>query len=31
MMLRNIELIIPALGGKVDALAGVLPFDTYVP
>ncbi len=31
MMLRNMELMIPALGGNVDALAGILPFDTYVP
>ena len=31
MMLRNMELMIPALGGNVDALVGILPFDTYVP
>jgi len=31
MMLRNMELMIPALGGNVDTLAGILPFDTYVP
>ena len=31
MMLRNMERMIPALGGTVDALAGILPFDTYVP
>ncbi len=31
MMLRNMELMIPALGGNVDALAGILPYDTYVP
>lgn len=31
MMLRNMELMIPALGGNVAALAGILPYDTYVP
>lgn len=31
MMLRNMELMIPALGGTVDALAGIQPWDTYVP
>jgi hypothetical protein len=31
MMLRNMELMIPALGGNVDALAGIQPWDTYVP
>ncbi len=31
MMLRNMELMVPALGGNVDALAGILPYDTYVP
>jgi ABC-type Zn uptake system ZnuABC Zn-binding protein ZnuA len=31
MMLRNMELMIPALGGNVDALAGIEPYDTYVP
>ncbi len=30
MMLRNMELMIPALGGTIDALAGILPYDTYV-
>ena len=31
MMLRNMELMIPALGGNVDALAGIEPWDTYLP
>jgi ABC-type Zn uptake system ZnuABC Zn-binding protein ZnuA len=31
MMLRNMELMIPALGGNVDALAGIEPYDTYLP
>lgn len=31
MMLRNMELMVPALGGNVEALAGIEPFDTYVP
>ena len=31
MTLRNMELMIPALGGNVDALTGILPYDTYVP
>lgn len=31
MMLRNMELMIPALGGNVDALAGIEPGDTYLP
>ena len=31
MMLRNMELMIPALGGSVEALAGIAPYDTYVP
>lgn len=30
MMLRNMELMVPALGGNVDALAGIEPYDTYV-
>lgn len=30
MMLRNMELMIPALGGNVDALAGIEPWDTYL-
>lgn len=31
MMLNNMNLMIPALGGNVDALAGIEPWDTYVP
>ena len=31
MMLRNMELMIPALGGNGDALAGIEPYDTYEP
>ena len=31
MMLANMRLMIPALGGNVDALAGVEPYDTYLP
>lgn len=31
MMLRNMELMIPALGGNTDALAGIEPDDTFVP
>ena len=31
MMLRNMELMIPALGGNVEALAGIPPYDTYEP
>jgi ABC-type Zn uptake system ZnuABC Zn-binding protein ZnuA len=31
MMLKNMELMIPALGGTVDALAGIEPWDTYQP
>ena len=31
MMLRNMELMVPALGGNVDALAGIAPDDTYAP
>ena len=30
MMLKNMELMIPALGGNVDALAGIEPWDTYL-
>jgi ABC-type Zn uptake system ZnuABC Zn-binding protein ZnuA len=30
MMLNNMNLMIPALGGNVDALAGIEPWDTYV-
>ena len=29
MMLRNMELMIPALGGSTAALAGIAPYDTY--
>jgi len=29
MMLRNMELMVPALGGTIEALAGVPPYDTY--
>ncbi len=29
MMLTNMTLMIPALGGTVDALAGIEPYDTY--
>ena len=31
MMLRNMELMIPALGGTTEALAGIEPWDTYLP
>lgn len=31
MMLNNMNLMIPALGGNVDALAGIEPWDTYLP
>jgi ABC-type Zn uptake system ZnuABC Zn-binding protein ZnuA len=31
MMLRDMELMIPALGGNTDALAGIEPYDTYLP
>jgi manganese/iron transport system substrate-binding protein len=31
MMLKNMQLMIPALGGNVDALAGIEPWDTYQP
>ncbi len=30
MMLRNMELMIPALGGNTGALAGIEPHDTYL-
>ena len=29
MMLKNMNLMIPALGGNTDALAGIEPWDTY--
>jgi ABC-type Zn uptake system ZnuABC Zn-binding protein ZnuA len=31
MMLKNFELMIPALGGNIDAFAGIEPWDTWVP
>ncbi|MDQ2683121.1 MAG: metal ABC transporter substrate-binding protein [Chloroflexota bacterium] len=31
MMLRNMELMIPALGGSTEALEGIPPYDTYLP
>jgi ABC-type Zn uptake system ZnuABC Zn-binding protein ZnuA len=31
MMLKNMSLMIPALGGNIDALAGIEPWDTYLP
>jgi ABC-type Zn uptake system ZnuABC Zn-binding protein ZnuA len=31
MMIKNMDLMIPALGGNVDALAGIEPWDTFVP
>ncbi|MFM9106838.1 MAG: metal ABC transporter substrate-binding protein [Chloroflexota bacterium] len=31
MMLKNFDLMIPALGGNTDALAGIEPWDTWVP
>lgn len=31
MMLKDMELMIPALGGNIDALANIEPFDTYIP
>ncbi len=31
MMLRNMELMVPALGGTIEALDGILPYDTYLP
>ena len=31
MMLKDMDLMIPALGGNVDALSGIEPWDTYVP
>jgi|GEM_PF-121779 len=30
MMLKDMDLMIPALGGNVDALAGILPYDTWI-
>ena len=31
MMLNNMNLMVPALGGNVDALAGIEPWDTWQP
>jgi hypothetical protein len=31
MMLSNMNLMIPALGGNLDALSGIEPWDTYLP
>jgi ABC-type Zn uptake system ZnuABC Zn-binding protein ZnuA len=31
MMLKNMQLMIPALGGNIDALAGIEAWDTYLP
>lgn len=31
MMLRNMELMVPALGGTIEALEGIPPYDTYLP
>lgn len=31
MMLKNVSLMAPALGGNADALAGIQPWDTYLP
>jgi hypothetical protein len=31
MMLNDMSLMIPALGGNVDALVGIEPWDTYLP
>jgi ABC-type Zn uptake system ZnuABC Zn-binding protein ZnuA len=31
MMLRNMELMVPALGGTIEALAAIVPYDTYLP
>ena len=31
MMLKNMSLMVPALGGAIDALAGIEPWDTYRP
>jgi len=30
MMLRNMDLMVPAHGGTVDSLVGIMPYDTYV-
>ncbi|CAA9538103.1 MAG: Zinc ABC transporter, substrate-binding protein ZnuA [uncultured Thermomicrobiales bacterium] len=31
MMLKNMELMVPALGGTIEALEGIQPYDTYEP
>ncbi|CAA9546080.1 MAG: Zinc ABC transporter, substrate-binding protein ZnuA [uncultured Thermomicrobiales bacterium] len=31
MMLRNMELMVPALGGNLEALEGIQPYDTFEP
>jgi ABC-type Zn uptake system ZnuABC Zn-binding protein ZnuA len=31
MMLRNMELMVPALGGTIEALSEIEPYDTYLP
>jgi ABC-type Zn uptake system ZnuABC Zn-binding protein ZnuA len=31
MMLNNMNLMIPALGGNVEAFEGIVPYDTYLP
>jgi ABC-type Zn uptake system ZnuABC Zn-binding protein ZnuA len=31
MMLNNMNLMIPALGGTVEAFDGIVPYDTYLP
>ena len=31
MMLNNMNLMIPALGGNVEAFVGIQPYDTYLP
>jgi ABC-type Zn uptake system ZnuABC Zn-binding protein ZnuA len=31
MMLKNMELMIPNLGGNIEALRGIEPYDTFVP
>ncbi len=31
MMLRNMSLMIPALGGTIEAFDGIEPYDTYLP
>lgn len=31
MMLKNMSLMVPALGGTIEAFEGIEPYDTYVP